>query len=61
MDAAIKVQGLTKRYGTLTALDDVSFEVRRGELFGLVGAAVAVKTSLFRRLTTRCAPDAAWA
>lgn len=58
MDAAIKVQGLTKRYGTLTALDDVSFEVRRGELFGLIGPDGAGKTTLFRLLTTLLTPDA---
>lgn len=34
---AIEVSGLTKRYGTVTALDGVSFRVGRGELFGLIG------------------------
>ncbi|WP_290535008.1 ABC transporter ATP-binding protein [Alistipes sp.] len=58
MDTAIKVQGLTKRYGTLTALDDISFDVRRGELFGLIGPDGAGKTTLFRLLTTLLTPDA---
>ena len=54
---AIEAHNLTKRYGTLTALDDVSFEVARGELFGLIGPDGAGKTTLFRLLTTLIAPD----
>ena len=34
---AIGIHALTRRYGTLTALDGVSFSVGRGELFGLIG------------------------
>lgn len=45
---AIEVSGLTKRYGTVTALDGVSFRVGRGELFGLIGPDGAGKTTLFR-------------
>lgn len=37
MRNAIEIHALTKRYGILTALDEVSFEVGRGELFGLIG------------------------
>ncbi len=33
----IKVEGLTKRYGNLVALSDVSFEVAEGEVVGLLG------------------------
>ena len=54
---AIEAHNLTKCYGTLTALDDVSFEVARGELFGLIGPDGAGKTTLFRLLTTLIAPD----
>lgn len=54
---AIEAHNLTKRYGTLTALDDVSFEVARSELFGLIGPDGAGKTTLFRLLTTLIAPD----
>lgn len=54
---AIEVRGLTKRYGSLTALDGVSFEVGRGELFGLIGPDGAGKTTLFRLLTTLLNPD----
>ena len=34
---AIEIRGLTKRYGSLTAIENITFEVRRGELFGLIG------------------------
>ncbi len=54
---AIKVEALTKYYGKLTALDRVSFEVARGELFGLIGPDGAGKSTLFRLLTTLLVPD----
>ncbi len=53
----LSIQNLTKRYGTLTALDHVSFEVKQGELFGLIGPDGAGKTTLFRLLTTLMRPD----
>ena len=54
---AIEINGLTKCYGKVTALDGVSFDVRQGELFGLIGPDGAGKTSLFRLLTTLLNPD----
>ena len=54
---AIEIAGLTKRYGTLTAVDHITFEVWRGELFGLIGPDGAGKTTLFRLLTTLLDPD----
>jgi ABC-type multidrug transport system ATPase subunit len=45
------------RFGETVALDDVSFEVRPGELFGLVGPDGGGKTTLFRILTTLLLPD----
>lgn len=54
---AIEIAGLTKRYGSLTAVDHITFEVRRGELFGLIGPDGAGKTTLFRLLTTLLDPD----
>lgn len=54
---AIEIRNLTKRYGSLTALDNVSFAVGRGELFGLIGPDGAGKTTLFRLLTTLIEPD----
>lgn len=52
------VRGLGKTFGATTALADVSFEVRPGELFGLVGPDGGGKTTLFRILTTLLVPDA---
>lgn len=57
-DFAIRIEGLVKRYGSVTALDGVSFGVRRGELFGLIGPDGAGKTTLFRLLATLLTPDA---
>lgn len=44
-NAAIVVRGLSKRYGTLLAVDDVTFSVARGEIFGLIGPNGAGKTT----------------
>lgn len=57
MTNAVEVQTLTRRYGKVVALDNVSFDVSEGELFGLVGPDGAGKTSLFRILTTLILPD----
>lgn len=46
--AAIAVRNLTKRYGRTVAVDDVSFEVPRGSIFGLLGTNGAGKTTTFR-------------
>ncbi len=50
----VKVQNVSKSYekGKVLALNEVSFEVEKGELFGLIGPDGAGKTSLFRILTT---------
>ena len=47
----IEVQHLTKRYGTVTAVDDVSFRVERGEILGFLGPNGAGKTTTMRILT----------
>ena len=48
---AIEVTGLTKRYDGLVAVDGISFEVRKGELFGFLGPNGAGKTTTVRILT----------
>lgn len=57
MKTAIKIHNLSKNYGKVQALRDVSFEVQRGELFGLIGPDGAGKTTLFRLLATLINPD----
>jgi len=47
----IEVQHLTKRYGTVTAVDDVSFRVEKGEILGFLGPNGAGKTSTMRVIT----------
>ena len=56
---AVTVKNIVKTYekGKVLALDALSFEVERGELFGLIGPDGAGKTSLFRILTTLLLPD----
>jgi len=56
--AAVVVQDLVKRFDKTSALAGMSFEVRRGELFGFIGPDGAGKTTLFRILATLLAPDA---
>ena len=54
----IEVQALTKRYGTRIAVDDISFEVARGEIVGFLGPNGAGKTTTLRMLTGFVAPSA---
>jgi ABC-2 type transport system ATP-binding protein len=61
-DVTIKADHLTKKFGARTAVHDVSLEVSRGELFGLVGPDGAGKTSMMRLLVGIMEPTAgeAW-
>lgn len=47
----LQAKGLTRRYGTYTAVDDISFDVERGEIVGLLGPNGAGKTTTMRMLT----------
>ncbi len=49
---SISVQHISKSYKGITAVKDISFEVKKGELFGLIGPDGAGKTTIFRILTT---------
>ena len=54
---SISVQNISKSYKKIKAVDNVSFEVNSGELFGLIGPDGAGKTTLFRILTTLLIAD----
>jgi ABC-2 type transport system ATP-binding protein len=54
--AAVEARQLVKRYGVITAVDGVSFEVARGEIFGFLGANGAGKTTTLRMLCGLLAP-----
>jgi ABC-2 type transport system ATP-binding protein len=54
---SIVARALTRRFGTFTAVDRVSFEVRAGEVFGFLGANGAGKTTAIRMLTGLLAPS----
>jgi ABC-2 type transport system ATP-binding protein len=47
---AIAVQNLTKQFGSFTAVDNISFDVKKGEIFGFLGANGAGKTTVMRML-----------
>jgi len=57
-DVAIAVEHLTRRFGEFTAVDDVTFDVRRGEVFGFLGANGAGKSTTIRMLCGLLKPSA---
>jgi ABC-2 type transport system ATP-binding protein len=56
-ESAISCKSINKKYDTIEALKGVSFEVERGEIFGIIGPDGAGKTTLFRILTTLILAD----
>jgi ABC-type uncharacterized transport system ATPase subunit len=54
----LELKGLTRRYGDLVALDDLSFTVAEGQLFGFVGPNGAGKTTAMRIILGVLEPDA---
>src|SRR5437899_3157650 len=56
-DTVIDARGLVKTYGTLTAVDHVSFSVQHGEIFGLLGPNGAGKTTTLEMLEGLRTPD----
>src|SRR4051812_12666928 len=57
----IKCHGLTKRFGSLTALDNLTIEIGPGEIFGFIGPNGAGKTTTMKILACLLKPDAGWA
>ena len=57
-DRAIDARGLTRRFGTFTAVDAITFHVERGEVFGFLGANGAGKTTAMRMLIGLLQPTA---
>ncbi|MGE3165370.1 MAG: ABC transporter ATP-binding protein [Planctomycetota bacterium] len=55
--AVIQLENLTKRYGTVTAVDGLTFEIEPGEIFGLLGPNGAGKTTTIQMLTGLLDPD----
>lgn len=55
---SLKLEGVSKMFGGLAALTDVSFEVKKGEVFGLIGPNGAGKTTLFNVITSIFPPTA---
>jgi ABC-2 type transport system ATP-binding protein len=58
MVAAVLIQNLQKRYGSVEAVKDISFQVEPGEIFGLLGPNGAGKTTTIRCICTLTTPDA---
>ncbi len=58
LEPAIQARELTRRFGSFTAVDRVSFEVERGEIFGYLGANGAGKSTTIRMLTGLLTPTA---
>lgn len=56
LSSAIRVEHLVKKFGDFTAVDNISFDVKDGELFGLLGPNGAGKTTTIKMLTTLLAP-----
>jgi ABC-2 type transport system ATP-binding protein len=60
-EIAVEAMGLTRRFGNFTAADDISFEVKRGEIFGLIGPNGAGKSTTFKMLCGLLRPSQGFA
>ena len=58
MTAMLEVRGLTRRFGGLVAVNDLSFEVHEGEMIGLIGPNGSGKTTTFSMLSGALRPSA---
>lgn len=57
METLLQVQNVSRRFGGIIAVSDVSFDMRRGEILGLMGANGAGKTTLFSMIAGNIAPS----
>ena len=55
---AVKIEGLTKRYGSVSAVDDISFTVKKGSLIGFLGVNGAGKSTTINMMSTLLEPTA---
>jgi ABC-2 type transport system ATP-binding protein len=58
LSPSVKISDISKSYGSVKALDEISLSIGKGELFGFIGPDGAGKTTLIRILTTLLVPDA---
>jgi len=57
MEISVKIENLSRSFGSIKAVDDISFDVYKGEMFGLVGPDGAGKTTTIRSLCGLIKPD----
>src|SRR3954470_5969030 len=53
----LEIKNITKNFGGISALTDVSFSINKGEIFGLIGPNGAGKTTMFNMITNMFAPS----
>ena len=58
MDRLLEIEGLTKRFGPITAVDNISFSVDRGEVLGFLGPNGAGKSTTMKMATGYLSPTA---
>ncbi|HAW50596.1 TPA: multidrug ABC transporter ATP-binding protein [bacterium] len=56
----IKVENVTKRFGNITALNNISFEVKKGDVLGFLGPNAAGKTTTMRVISCFISPSSGW-